>query len=149
MTPLIVQVIATLLARIRFPWRDAARIGMAVLFFFTAVAHFTSIGRDMASMIPPPFTGAMWIVYVTGMLEALGAIGLLTVRFRRAAAICLIALLIAMFPANAYAAMHGVLLRGEPASALWWRAPLQLLWIATLWWSTVAVRRVAEVQAAR
>jgi uncharacterized membrane protein len=140
MTPLIVQVVATLLARIKFSWRDAARIGMAVLFFFTAAAHFTSIGRDMASMIPPPFTGAMWIVYVTGVLEALGAIGLLTARFRRAAAICLIALLIAMFPANAYAAINGVLLRGQPASALWWRAPLQLLWIATLWWSTVAVQ---------
>jgi uncharacterized membrane protein len=144
MTPLIVQVLATLLARIRFHWRDAARIGMAVLFLFTAVAHFTSIGHDMARMIPPPFTGAMWIVYLTGVLEALGAIGLLTKRFRRAAAICLIALLIAMFPANAYAAMTGVLLRGKPASALWWRTPLQLIWMATLWWSTVARRPIAQ-----
>jgi uncharacterized membrane protein len=147
MVPLFVQVIATLLARIRFPWRDAARLGMAVLFLFTAVTHFTPIGRDMASMIPPPFTGAMWIVYVTGVLEALGAIGLFTTRYRRAAAICLIALLIAMFPANAWAALHGVLLRGKPASALWWRAPMQLFWIATLWWSTISraagVRREA------
>lgn len=143
MAPLVVQIVATVLARLRSNWRDAARIGMAVLFFFTAAAHFTSIGHDMAKMIPPPFTGAMWIVYVTGILEALGAVGLLTRRYRRAAAICLIALLIAMFPANAYAAMHGVTLRGKPASALWWRTPLQLLWIATLWWSTVAVQRRA------
>lgn len=141
MAPLIVQVIATLLARIRYHWRDAACIGMAVLFLFTAVAHFTSIGYDMARMIPPPFTGAMWIVYLTGVLEALGGIGLLTTRYRRAAAICLVLLLLVMLPANVYAALHGVPLRGKPASALWWRVPLQFLWIATLWWSTIAAGR--------
>jgi uncharacterized membrane protein len=143
MAPLIVQLVATVIARIRFPWRDAARIGMAVLLLFTAVAHFTSIGYDMARMIPPPFTGAMWIVYLTGVLEALGAIGLLTKRYRRPAAICLVLLLLAMFPANVYAAIAGVQLRGKPASALWWRTPLQFFWIATLWWSAIARERDA------
>jgi uncharacterized membrane protein len=50
----------------------------------------------------------------------------------------LIALLVAMFPANVYAAVAEVTLGGNPASALWWRTPLQLFWIATLWWSTLA-----------
>ena len=136
MAPLIVQIVATLLARIRYGWRDAVRIGMAALFLFTAAARLSpNISRDLASMIPPPFTGALWLIYLTGVLEALGAIGLLLPRFRRAAGLCLILLLIVLFRANVYAAMHAVSLRGSPATPLWIRAPMQLLWIAALWWS--------------
>ena len=138
MAPLIVQVVATLLARIRLRWRDAARVGIAVMFFFTAASHFTSMKTDLAAMIPPPLTGALWVIYMTGLLEAAGAVGLLIPRTKRFAAIGLALLLLAMFPANVYAALNGVTLRGEAASALWWRAPLQLFWLATLWWSTIA-----------
>ena len=93
-------------------------------------------------MIPPPFTGALWMIYVTGVLELAGASGLLTRRWRRLAALCLIALLVALFPANVYAAVNGATLGGAPASALWWRAPLQLFWGAGLWWSTVRRQRI-------
>ena len=147
MAPLIVQAIATLLAKIRLPWRDAARTGLAAMFFFTAASHFSSMKTDMAAMIPPPLTGALWVVYLTGILEAAGALGLLIPRFRRSAAICLALLLIAMFPANVHAALNGVTLRGSPASALWWRAPLQLFWIAALWWSTITPARHAAAPA--
>jgi uncharacterized membrane protein len=136
--PLIVQILTTLLARTRFSWRDAARFGLAAMFMFTAASHFSPLRHDMAAMIPPPLTGALWVIYVTGALELLGAVGLLTSRWRRWAAMGLIALLVAMFPANVYAAVAEVTLGGNPASALWWRTPLQLFWIATLWWSTLA-----------
>ncbi|HYO76619.1 MAG TPA: DoxX family protein [Thermoanaerobaculia bacterium] len=140
MAPLIVQLVATLLARIRYDWKDAVRIGMAVLFFFTAGARFSpQIVANLAAMIPPPLTGALWPVYLTGLLEALGAIGLLLPRWRRPAAICLVLLLIAMFPANAYAAIRGVMLNGKPATALLPRTFMQLLWIALLWWSAIRV----------
>ena len=135
MAPLIVQLVATLAARLRLGWRDAARIGMAVMFLFTAVSHFSSLRHDLARMIPPPFTGAMWLIYLTGILELAGAIGLLTRRWRRPAAWGLIALLAAMFPANVYAAMNAVRLGGNPASALWYRAPLQIFWVVVLWWA--------------
>jgi uncharacterized membrane protein len=138
MAPLIVQIVATLLIRIKLPWRDAARVGLAVMFLFTASAHFAPMKEDLAAMIPPPFTGALWIIYVTGVLEAAGAVGLLVPRFRRPAAICLALLLIALFPANVYAALNGVTLRGASASSLWWRFPLQLFWLAVLWWSAIA-----------
>jgi uncharacterized membrane protein len=140
MAPLIVQIVATLLARIRFPWRDAVRTGLAAMFMFTAASHFSSLTYDMAAMIPPPLTGALWIIYVTGILEFVGAFGLLT-RWRRQAAIGLIVLLIAMFPANVFAAMAGVTLGGNAPSALWWRGPLQLFWIVLLWWSALAQER--------
>lgn len=135
MAPLIVQIIATLLARLRFTWRDAVRIGLAVMFIFTAASHFSPLRHDMAAMIPPPLTGALWVIYVTGVLELAGALGLLSTRWRTWAAWGLISLLAAMLPANIYAALTGVTLRGNPPSALWWRVPLQLFWIALLWWS--------------
>jgi uncharacterized membrane protein len=137
--PLIVQLIATAAARLRYGWRDAARIGIAVMLMFTGASHFSRLKYDLASMIPPPFTGALWIVTLTGVLEIAGAILLLT-GWRRPAAWALIAMLLAMFPANVYAAVAGVRLGGSPATPLLWRTPLQLFWIAVLWWSAGARR---------
>src|SRR5688572_21600448 len=103
------------------------------MFLFTAASHFSSMKHDLAAMIPPPLTGALWIIYLTGALEATGAVGLITVRWRRPAAFCLMALLLALFPANVYAAMNHLTLRGEAATPLWLRTPLQFFWLATLW----------------
>ncbi|MFN2387402.1 MAG: DoxX family protein [Thermoanaerobaculia bacterium] len=112
------------------------------MFLFTASAHFTAMKHDLAAMIPAPFTGSLPIVYATGVLEVAGAFGILGSRTRRAAGIGLILLMLAMFPANVSAARRGVSLRGEPPSALVWRAPLQLLFIAAVWW--VAIHRAPE-----
>jgi uncharacterized membrane protein len=143
MAPLIVQIVSTLLARWFVAWRDAARIGLAVMFLFTGGSHFSSLKYDFAAMIPPPLTGALWLIYATGLLEIAGAIGLLTPKLRRPAAWGLAALLVALFPANVYAAFTGVTLGGAAATSLWLRAPLQLLWIAMLWKTSLA-RRTGE-----
>jgi uncharacterized membrane protein len=140
MAPLIVQIVATLLARLRFRWVDANRIGLAAMFMFTATSHFSPLKYDMAAMIPPPLTGALWVIYITGILELAGAIGLMLTRWRTWAAWGLMSLLVAMLPANVYAALSGVTLQGNPAAALWWRVPLQLFWIGMLWWSSVKSR---------
>lgn len=137
MAPMIVLLVVALVARIFVPWKDAVRIGMAALFFFTSTAHFSPMKHDLAAMIPPPLTGSLWLIYVTGVFEIAGAIGLLIPRFRRAAAICLVLMLIALFPANIYAALNGVTFQGRPATELWLRTPLQIVWIAALWWSTI------------
>ncbi len=138
MAPLIVQIVVTILARFKVDWRDAVRIGLAVMFLFTAVSHFSPLKEDLAKMIPPPLTGAMWVIYATGVLEAAGGIGLLTPQFRRTAAWCLAVLLLAMLPANIYGALNDIDLGGRAASPLWWRVPLQFFWIVALWWSTPA-----------
>jgi uncharacterized membrane protein len=136
--PLLVEIAATLVARVWLAWPDAVRVGLAIMFLFTSTAHFSSMKRDLAAMMPPPLTGAMWLIYLTGVFEIAGAIGLLVPRLIRPAAWALIAMLVAMFPANVYAALKGVALRGRPATALWLRTPLQAFWIAALWWSSVA-----------
>ena len=135
MAPLLVQLIVTMIARVRLPWRDAARVGLALMFMFTAGSHFSTMKTDLAAMIPPPLTGAVWVIYITGVLELAGASGLLVPKIKRLAALCLIVMLLAMFPANVFAAVNGVTLRGQPATALWLRTPLQAFWIAMLGWS--------------
>lgn len=117
-------------------WHDSARYALAVMFVFTSIAHFNKMKHDLARMVPHVFPRPMLIIYLTGMLEFLGAVGLLLPRFLSLAGICLIALLIAMFPANVKAALEHTTLRGKPATGLWLRAPMQLLFIGLLWWST-------------
>jgi uncharacterized membrane protein len=117
-------------------WRDSARYAMAVMFFFTAIAHFNKMKYDLARMIPALFPRRLWLVYLTGVLEVLGAVGLMLHPFRRLAGVCLILLLAGMFVANVNAAREGTTLRGKPPTPLWLRAPMQILFIALLWWST-------------
>jgi uncharacterized membrane protein len=83
MAPLIVQLVFTAIARWFWPWKDAARVGLAVMFAFTAASHFSSLKYDLAAMIPPPLTGALWVIYITGILEFAGALGLVTRSLRR------------------------------------------------------------------
>ncbi len=52
MAPLVVQILSTLLARWFVAWRDAARIGLAVMFLFTAGSHFSSLKYDLGRHDP-------------------------------------------------------------------------------------------------
>jgi uncharacterized membrane protein len=117
-------------------WQDSARYALVVMFIFTASAHFNRMKHDLARMIPAYFPRELLIVYITGLLELLGAAGLMIPQFRRLAGMCLIGLLVGMFIANVNAAQKGVALRGRPATPLWLRTPMQILFIALLWWST-------------
>lgn len=117
-------------------WQNSARYALAVMFMFTATAHFNKMKHDLAQMIPSYFPRPLLIVYITGVFELLGAIGLVQPEFRKLAGICLIALLVGMFIANVNAAQRGVTLRGKPPTPLWLRAPMQILFVALLWWST-------------
>ena len=71
------------------------------------------------------------------MLEIAGAIGLLIPQTRKLAGICLALYLVAVFPANIFAALNEVTLRGAAATPLWVRAPMQLLYIVLVWWTSI------------
>ena len=116
--------------------RDAARYALALMFAFTGTAHFNRMKHDLARMVPAIFPRPLALVYLTGICEFLGAMGLLLPRFRNLAGICLIALLIVLFPANVKAARDRLLLRGKAVTPLWQRAPMQIFFIGLIWWST-------------
>jgi uncharacterized membrane protein len=96
--------------------------------------------HDLAAMMPEPLPDGLWIIYLTGLFEIAGAIGLLIPKTRRLVGICLVLLLIAQFPANVNAALNGIPLGGEPPTPLWLRTPMQLLFIAMVWWTAVSAR---------
>ena len=121
-------------------WRGALPYALAIMFLFTAAAHFNQMRHDMVKMVPPWVPAPEAVVAITGVLEIVGAIGLMIPRTRKAAGIALILFLIAVFPANVYAALNEVQFGGRPATALWLRAPMQLLFIGLLWWSAVKQR---------
>jgi uncharacterized membrane protein len=116
-------------------WTAALRVALAAMFVFTAVSHFHArTRRDLIRMVPANLPAPGVLVTATGGLELLGAIGLMVPWAVPAAACGLIALLVAIFPANIRAARDGLLIAGRRATPLPWRVPLQLFWIAALWW---------------
>jgi uncharacterized membrane protein len=85
-------------------WTAAIAVGLAAMFVLTGVAHFAPpMRRDLIAIVPPRLPAPGLLVTVTGVLELLGAAGLLLPVTRVAAAVCLLALMLAMFPANVYA----------------------------------------------
>ena len=86
-------------------WPAAVAIGLAAMFVMTGVAHFVNpLRRDMIAIVPPRLPSPGLLVTVTGVLELIGAAGLLYPPTRIAAALCLFSLMLVMFPANVYAA---------------------------------------------
>ena len=118
-------------------WRDAGRIALVIMFLFTGFSHFSSLKHDFAAMIPAPLPNGLWVIYLTGLFEIAGAVGLLIPRTRKLAGICLVLLLVALFSANVNAALNEIPLRGEAATPLWIRTPMQLLYIGMVWWTSI------------
>src|SRR4051812_38114696 len=85
-------------------WPQAVAVGLAAMFVMTGVAHFApAMRRDMIAIVPPRLPAPGLLVTITGVLELVGAGGLLYPPTRVAAAVCLFALMLVMFPANIYA----------------------------------------------
>lgn len=116
-------------------WQASARDALSLMLVFTGISHFTFMKQDMVRMMPPGIPWPRAMVYFTGVCEIAGAIGLLIPEFRRAAAYALAAFFLAVLPANIHAARAGVTLRGKPATRLWIRVPMQILFIAVALWS--------------
>jgi uncharacterized membrane protein len=152
MIVIIVLVVGVLLARVigllgvrqLNSWVASVRVGLALMLLFTAASHFTSMRHDLARMVPDFIPYPMAFVYFTGVCEILGAIGLLVSRVRSIAGLTLIVFFILVLPANIHAATSGVTLRGEAATPLLLRVPMQLLFIALTWWSTLSSRARSE-----
>jgi uncharacterized membrane protein len=85
-------------------WTAAIAVGLAAMFTLTGVAHFVPPKRrDLIAIVPRQLPAPDLLVTITGVLELLGAAGLLLPATRVAAAGALLVLMLAMFPANVYA----------------------------------------------
>ena len=120
------------------PSRDnARRIGRAIVFlwFLTGgIAHFVATEAEVR-LVPPYIPWPLAAVWVSGIFELLGAVGLLTRRTRRAAGIGLFVLTICVTPVHVYMLQRSDLFP-VPYWALVLRLPLQVALLALIAWST-------------
>jgi uncharacterized membrane protein len=116
--------------------RPAARVLLALFFIGAGLNHFVS-PEIYRAMMPPWLPLPPAIHLVAGAAEALGGLGLLLPATRRLAAGGLIALLIAIFPANVHVALSAEMPGLDlPGWVLWARLPLQAVFIAVVAWAT-------------
>ncbi|QAY66503.1 DoxX family protein [Paenibacillus protaetiae] len=113
-------------------WFVSLQAAAVIMLLLSASAHWGTRRPDLIRMVPPAIPAKGAIVTVTGLLEIAGAIGLLIPAVSLAAAIALTTLLIAMFPANHYAAKRRLTIGGKPVPSLPVRAVLQLVFIAAI-----------------
>ena len=122
------------------------RLAMAVMLIFTGVAHFV-YAAGMEAMLPDWVPFRKLIVYLTGFFEFAGAVGLLLPGYYKAAGRWLIVFLIAVVPANIYAAMHHIDpltggTDGHGPDYLFFRIPLQLFFILWIYFSAIRLPSV-------
>lgn len=115
---------------------------LAALFFvFAGFLHFVRPAPYL-KIVPPWIPWHLAMVDISGAAEIAGGIGLLIPSVRRAASWGLVALLIAVFPANIYMATNNISFTVHPVSTalLWGRLLLQPLFI---WWVLYVSQRKA------
>ena len=119
----------------------SARLAMSVMLLFTAMGHF-AFTKGMTMMLPGfvPFKKGM--VYFTGVVEIFAAVGLIIPGFRILTAWLLILFFILLLPANIYAARKRIdiqkgTLEGHGLNYLWFRIPLQILFIMWTYFSAI------------
>ncbi len=115
-----------------------AFLALAII-FYTLAGSLHLLRPDLYLKIMPPYIPwHLAMVYISGAAEIAGGLGLLFPQVRRLAAWGLVALLIAVFPANLYMATSMSPDTTTLAAALTWvRLPLQLLLI---WWVLACTR---------
>ena len=115
-------------------------LGIALV--LQGINHFV-LDAEMARWIPSWLPAPLLMVHLSGIAEILLGLALFVPRLRRLTGWGIVALLIAVFPANVEMALHPELLPQVPELLFWLRLPLQLLF---LWWVWSCVLAVAPMR---
>lgn len=137
------SLLATKIFRSKYEFALSGRIAMSAMLLFTAIGHF-AFTKGMAMMLPGFIPYKTEIVYLTGIIEIVAAVGLLIPRFRIITAWLLIVFFFMILPANVYAAMNHVdyqkgTFDGTGPAYLWFRVPLQILFIGWTYFSAIKI----------
>lgn len=112
--------------------------GLATFFIYFGLDHF--INPDFyLSIMPPSFPLHEEAIYISGFFEIVGGVGVLIPRFRKIAGWGLVALLIAVYPANIYMAITPEAFPDFPVEMLYFRLVLQFLFF---YWAYSVTRPV-------
>ena len=148
MKPLIVLLVSFVVSlliikavRGQYEFALSARIAMAIMLVFTSIAHFM-FNKGMAMMMPGFVPYKELLVYLTGFIEIIAAIGLLVPGFKIITGWLLMVFFVLLLPANIYAAFKHInyekaTFDGNGLSYLWFRVPLQIFFIAWVYISSI------------
>ncbi|AUB40721.1 putative membrane protein [Nostoc flagelliforme CCNUN1] len=118
-------------------YKEILRVILAICIIVVGVTHFL-VPEEYVKIVPPQLPYPLGLVYLSGFYEILGGIGLLVPPVSQAAAWGLLALFIAVYPANIYMAVNLIKIEHIPNSP--WvhvvRLPFQAVLIAWAWWYT-------------
>ena len=136
-----ISLLITKLASGNYQTALSARIAMAAMLLFTAIGHFV-FTKGMALMIPEMIPFKTGLVYLTGLLEIAAAIALLIPGLKLPTGWLLICFFILLLPANIYGAIQQLdyqkgTFDGNGIPYLWFRVPLQLLFIVWTYLCTI------------
>jgi uncharacterized membrane protein len=102
------------------------------------VLHFVAVDA-FAQIVPPALPSPRVLVWISGVVEIVLGLALIAERTRRIAGLSLVALYMAVFPANVYMAAANVRIGDLPPAPpwlLWARLPLQVVFIAWALWAS-------------
>ncbi|MBC8122793.1 MAG: DoxX family protein [Gemmatimonadaceae bacterium] len=127
-------------------YKTVFRVLLSVFMVTAGILHFVN-PEPFVRIVPPYLPYHLELVYISGFFEILGGVGLLIPPVSRAAAWGLIALFVAVFPANINMALNNIALEGLQYDPVWhWvRLPLQAVLIAWAWWFTHQADRAASI----
>ncbi|MBL8611275.1 MAG: DoxX family membrane protein [Myxococcales bacterium] len=122
-----------------------ARVVLALFVVAVGVLHFAR-PEGFVRIVPAALPFPLALVYLSGFFEIALGLGLLWPRSRRVAAWGLVALFVAVFPANVNMAVNHIQPEGAtlPEWAFWARLPLQIALVAWAVW--VGKRQAAVVR---
>jgi uncharacterized membrane protein len=113
-----------------------SRLVLAIFFIGAGILHF-AIAPVYVKIMPPYLPAHLELVYISGVFEILGGIGILIPSVQILAGYGLVALMVAVFPANINMVVNYEQIGFDvPLPLLWLRLPLQGLLIYWIWWST-------------
>jgi uncharacterized membrane protein len=124
-----------------FDYPLSGRISMAVMLVFTAIGHF-AFTKGMTMMLPDFIPSKTEVIYLTGVIEIIAAVGLLIPSFRVWTGWALILFFIVLLPGNIKAAIDHVdyqtgTQNGNGPNYLWFRIPLQIVFIVWTYLSAI------------
>lgn len=124
-----------------YEWTLSGRIAMSAMLLFTAIGHFM-FTKGMSLMIPNCIPLKTAIVYLTGAVEIILAIGILLPNYQILTGWLLIIFLLLVLPANIYASMKHIdyqkaTFDGNGLLYLWIRIPLQIVFLVWTYFSTI------------
>jgi len=148
MKPLVVLIVVFIVALAidklitgNFNYSLAGKIAMSAMLLFTSLGHF-KFADGMANMLPSSIPHRKEIIVFTGGIEIAAAVGLLIPALQSLTAWLLMFFFILILPANISAALRGIdyqkgTTNGPGLTYLWFRIPLQILFIAWVYYFVI------------